>query len=175
LPRIYAASSIKPVGSDDEALAFVTAEEFMPAQQAVITLQDGETPPSLPINTRGTAVFTAKYTDYKNNSLAAEVTTDRPVLVLFSELDYPGWEATLDDEVVPIYRSNYTFRGIALEAPGSYQIEMQFRPQAYQNGRMVTGITAVLIILITITLFLRKRTAHKKNEYSQSAVNSLSS
>ena len=165
-PRLYATTSVQLVRSDDEAFDFIMAEDFNLSQRASITLTDGENPPNLPLESDEAAVYSAKYTSYQNDSITAEVTTDRPILVVFNEMYYFGWEATVNKKPVPIFRTNYSFRGIPLESSGTYLIEMAYRPDDFYFGLFVSGVTLTIILFVTIFLVVRKYLKKKQLIYA---------
>jgi uncharacterized membrane protein YfhO len=79
---------------------------------------------------------------------------------VFSEVYYArGWKAFVDKKEMPIVKTNYALRGLAL-APGKHDIEFRFEPQGYVKGRKITMIAnIVLLALLVFTLFIgwRKR------------------
>jgi hypothetical protein len=149
LPRIYAAPAIEVVSTDDEAFNLIAADSFDPYARAVVTATEGA--PDLPETPGDPPAFSAEYLTYTNNTLAARVTTDQPVMVIFSEMYYPGWVATVDGLPVPIWQVNYTFRGVVVEA-GEHVIEMEFVSPSFQMGKRITGSTLALMAAVGIAL-----------------------
>ncbi len=64
--------------------------------------------------------------------------------LITSDIYYPGWQATLDGRPVPVYRANYTLRGISLPA-GSHEVRFQYRPQSFYIG-MTVSIFSLLVL-----------------------------
>ena len=158
LPRIYAAPTIEIVDTHEAALEFVLADSFDGDQKAVVTMLTANSSQNLPrpslAESAATAVFSANYLVYENDRVTAEVETDRPVMVVFSEMVYPGWQATVNGRSAPIWRANYTFRGVIVEK-GKHIIEMEFKPQSFRVGLTITLLTAGIIFLITIWAAIR--------------------
>lgn len=79
-------------------------------------------------------------------------------LIVFSEIYYPGWEATIDGNKVELIRANYILR--ALEVPaGNHTIELTFNPPAYTIGNKVTAACswlAVILLIGSIVVSVRK-------------------
>ncbi|MFW5941240.1 MAG: YfhO family protein [Chloroflexota bacterium] len=153
LPRIYAAPAIEVVRSDEEALDSISARSFEAMRKSVVTL-----PPSAPLpealeslhgSQTATPAFEGRFTDYASNTVRAEVETDAPVLVVFSEMYDPGWTATVDGEPVEVWKANYAFRGVLVK-PGRHHIEMRFVYPSFRLGLRIT----VGAILLTIALSL---------------------
>ncbi|MCP4363655.1 MAG: YfhO family protein [Chloroflexi bacterium] len=159
LPRVYAAMAVKRVNTHEEALAAVTAPTFGPFTQAFVTILESDEPVAdevrLPTQAAEPSVFTAEYLTYSTNSLIAQVTTDHPGIVIFSEMYYPGWEATVDGEPATIWRTNYAFRGVIVNE-GSHIIQMDFKPCVFEVGLTLTIITMVCILFITAVINLSK-------------------
>ena len=83
-----------------------------------------------------------KYMKYESQSSANG-------LAVFSEIYYPGWEATIDGEAVDVVRVNYILRGLEIPS-GNHTIEFTFSPKAYTVGNKVTSISSWLIVVIVL-------------------------
>lgn len=94
-----------------------------------------------------------------------EVNTDAPRLLVVDEIYYPaGWQATIDDQPVPILQANYLLRAVPVPA-GMHTIVMRFEPRSHRLGIVLVWIATLLvygtIILIYGISFYRKRFAKK--------------
>jgi hypothetical protein len=76
---------------------------------------------------------------YDPNRLVYTVNTSAPAYLVLSEVDYPGWRATIDGKPVPIYRANLAFRAILIEEPGEHTVRVMFRPMAVYVGLVISG------------------------------------
>ncbi len=65
--------------------------------------------------------------------LALTVTLEQPCILVLSELDYPGWQATVDGQRAEIMRANGLLRAVPLAA-GEHAVEMVFRPDSLLWG-----------------------------------------
>ncbi len=72
--------------------------------------------------------------DYRPNRIELLAVTPQPAYLVLSEVDYPGWQASVDGQPVPIYRANIAFRAIYLDAPGEHRVELSFRPVTVYVG-----------------------------------------
>ncbi len=70
-----------------------------------------------------------------------------PSMMVFTEIWYPGWEATVNGIPAPIYRVNYCQRGIWLDK-GNHHVEMSFKPKAMQVGIKISLLALVIIIFL---------------------------
>ena len=86
---------------------------------------------------------------YKPNYLKYKTQNNAKGLAVFSEIYYPkGWIATIDGKEAPIFRVNYTLRGLEIPA-GNHTVEFKFEPQVVQTGStivLVSGIGMLLLI-----------------------------
>lgn len=85
---------------------------------------------------------------------------------VFSEVYYArGWKAFVDGKESPIVKVNYVLRGLALPA-GKHVIEFRFEPQGYFQGRKLTSIASVILLLLlagSIFMQWRKNIALSKS------------
>jgi hypothetical protein len=155
LPRAYLVDEVIPATDADEALALIGSPEFHPAEAAVVEggldLSQRDTAPDSP---PGAAEITA-YDDAR-----VELSTSSPTdtFLVLSDVNYPGWRATIDGEPVEIHQTDYLFRGVYLPA-GDHVVEFAFEPASWRRGLMLTalGICAALALLVWAILARRGR------------------
>lgn len=66
---------------------------------------------------------------YEPNRLVYETSSTEDGVAVFSEIFYPGWQATIDGTPAPIARADYILRAMYVPA-GQHRIEMRFDPQS---------------------------------------------
>lgn len=102
---------------------------------------------------------TVSLTAYEANKLNYDVQSAKGGVVVFSEIYYPGWTATIDGKPAELGRVNYVLRALKVPA-GSHKIEMEFRPKSVTVTNHIAyaalGITLVGFIL-ALFLTLRRR------------------
>lgn len=84
-----------------------------------------------------------------------------PRLLTFMDADYPGWQAYLDGERVPILKGNNVFKTVEVP-PGTHTVAFKFRP-----GRTYAGITisiSTVLLVCAAMLLLSKRASGDGNE-----------
>jgi len=84
---------------------------------------------------------------YEANRVVIEAAPASDALLVLSDLHYPGWEATVDGERVPVIRVNYCMRGVALPA-GAHSIEFRYRPASFRRGVVMSFAGCVGLILL---------------------------
>jgi hypothetical protein len=63
---------------------------------------------------------------------------------------YPGWEAKVNQQSVPLYRANYLFRAVKIES-GENKVEFKYQPLLLRGG--LIGTFASLILLFGIAYY----------------------
>ena len=98
-----------------------------------------------------------KITSYKPNHLSYDVKTGKGGVVVFSEIYYPGWKATVDGQEVELGRVNYVLRALNLKA-GNHKVELDFHPTSVKNTEIVAYIGYILLfLLIALGVFVEYR------------------
>ena len=90
-----------------------------------------------------------KITSYEPNRLTYDVNTGKGGVLVFSEIYYPGWTATIDGEAVELGRVNYILRAIHIQ-PGQHQVELAFFPKSVDMTETIAYIAFALLLLILI-------------------------
>ena len=91
---------------------------------------------------------------YAPNKLKYNVSSEKGGVVVFSEIYYPGWTATIDGQKADLGRVNYILRALNVEK-GKHTIELTFDPQSVHTTETIATVAfAVLLILIALIAFL---------------------
>ena len=90
-----------------------------------------------------------KMTQYKPNHLTYEVKSSKGGVIVFSEIYYPGWTATVDGHQVELGRVNYILRALNVKA-GNHEVVLDFHPASIKKTETVAyiGYGALLLILV---------------------------
>ena len=87
--------------------------------------------------------------------------SDKGGILVFSEIYYPGWTATVDGQPVEIGRVNYVLRAINIK-PGAHKVELSFFPKTVDNTETIAYIASAILLLVLI--FALVKTFMKKKE-----------
>ena len=102
-----------------------------------------------------------KLTKYMSNQLEYDVYSAKGGVIVFSEVYYPGWTATVDGQDATLGRADFLLRALNV-APGKHKIVLTFRPKSVATTEAIAYIAyAVLLLAIAIAAYLgyrRKRT-----------------
>ena len=103
------------------------------------------------------SVSVVKLTAYEPNQLNYDVETAMGGVVVFSEIYYPGWTATIDGKPAELGRVDYVLRALQVPA-GKHQVELSFKPRSVEVTETVAYVSlALLIILVLVVLGLALR------------------
>jgi hypothetical protein len=85
---------------------------------------------------------------YNNMEIKYALNAPAPQFAVLSEIYYDaGWNAYADGKKVPIVKTNYVLRGVALPA-GTKELRLAFEPESYRIGYIITWIMQALLLLI---------------------------
>lgn len=105
------------------------------------------------------SLATIKLDLYKPNHLKYTSNNANDGFAVFSEIYYPkGWKATIDGKETPIYRVDYTLRG--LDVPkGKHTIEFKFEPEVVKTGSTIALFSSLAMLLVIVggVYFERKK------------------
>jgi uncharacterized membrane protein YfhO len=98
-------------------------------------------------------------TDYAPQEIKAKVNAEVPGYVVFSELYYPGWTATLDDKPTTILRADAALRAVQVSA-GEHTITLQAHV-SHQTALIICYVLGLVLFLAaavyrTSLLFINK-------------------
>ena len=96
-------------------------------------------------------VAKAVLTKYAPDQLTYSLETDKGGILVFSEVYYPEWTATVDGHPVEVGRVNYLLRAIHVK-PGRHEVVLSFFPQSVQRTELVAYIAYALLVFLTIGL-----------------------
>lgn len=96
---------------------------------------------------------------YQPNELTYEVRTGKGGVVVFSEIYYPGWTATVDGQEQELGRVNYVLRALKV-APGQHQVVLTFKPKSIARTETIAYCAMGVLLLLIVALaagHVRKR------------------
>ncbi|GAA6258439.1 YfhO family protein [Bacteroides sp. f07] len=110
------------------------------------------------------SLSTVRLTSYEPNRLIYKTSSPKDGVVVFSEIYYPGWQATIDGQPVDIARADYILR--AMNVPGGeHTIEMWFDPQSIHVTESIAyAALALLLIGVMVLLWMERRKVTEKPE-----------
>ena len=97
-----------------------------------------------------------KLEEYQPNQLTYSVESERGGIVVFSEIYYPGWTATVDGKPATLGRADYVLRAMNV-APGNHKVVLTFKPTSIKTTETVAYLSYALLLLALAGALVAKR------------------
>ncbi|MFO7681622.1 MAG: hypothetical protein R6X34_16380, partial [Chloroflexota bacterium] len=142
MPRAFFAPAWQWQPDAEAALAVMAEPDFDPRETAVLL---GSGPAGQQTGEPGAAVIQ----HYEPERVVIRTENAADGLLLLADAHYPGWQASIDGEPVPIETADVLFRAVFVPA-GEHEVVFMFKSGGYENGRYVSlaGLTLFLIASI---------------------------
>jgi hypothetical protein len=165
LPRAFVVHRVQSVGDDAAALAAMRDAAFDPSSQAVLNTSHCSEAASDLMQAAGADQGapggaswseSASIVQYQPERVVIETHLDRPGALVLTDAWYPGWQATVDGQSVPVCPADLLFRAVMLE-PGAHRVVFTFRPLGQWLG-MALGVVG-LVVLVIVSGYACRRAA----------------
>ena len=142
LPRTFLVNRQRTVASDDAALAAISAPEFDPRRVAVTESRvaglagegDGGSE----------SAGQARLTSYADDRISATATSTGGSMLVLTDVQFPGWKATVDGRPADIERVDYLLRGVMVPE-GTHRVELRYEPLSWRLGWITSGVALALV------------------------------
>ncbi|HEY3083231.1 MAG TPA: YfhO family protein [Chloroflexota bacterium] len=138
--RAFLVHGIRPV-ADDAAARALLAGGLDPAAAAAVVGAVAALPEGRPEPGEGVEIVA-----YRPERIELRVTLVRPGLLVLTDADYPGWQATVDGVPSTIRRANGGLRALEL-SPGAQTVVFEFWPTRFGLGLGLAGVGLVALTL----------------------------
>ena len=88
---------------------------------------------------------------YEPNQVSYEVESDKGGVIVFSEIYYPGWTATVDGVEQELGRVDYVLRALQVK-PGKHEIVLSFFPKTITRTETIAYVALAILLLLVIGL-----------------------
>jgi hypothetical protein len=149
LPRAFIVHEAQVV-DDAAALTALHAVDFSISR--TVTLPAAPPCPLAP----ATEAESAQIVSESPNHLELDTQSHSSGLLVLSEVYYPGWQASVDGQAVPVLRADTALRAVCLPA-GSHTVRFDFRPLDLVMGAIISGVAWCLVSGTVIHAMLLKR------------------
>jgi hypothetical protein len=136
MPKAFCVPEVRGVEDGREALRGILSPSFDP--EALALVENG-------VDLAVAAAGSAYVTSYGLNHVEARVQSAGPTFLVLGDLFIDGWSATLDGEKVPLYKTNFLVRGVAVPA-GSHTVRMEYFDPGLALGLKLSVGCAIVII-----------------------------
>lgn len=144
LPRSAIYYDFEVIEDELEAIARIHEAAFPIRGRIVVNQAVALTPARLPATP-------ATIIESTPQRVVIDATAKQSGVLIFGEMNYPGWKALVDGEPTPIITANAIWRGVVIPA-GRHEVEFLFQPTRLYWGLAGTGLAiAISILLLFIT------------------------
>jgi len=144
LPFAYWVPDDQVERAPDRPAALARTAALAPAPFAIV---EGDGPSTVGTGSLPRAMETAGRLQWGRDRVRFRIHAGRAGQVVVNEVWYPGWQATVDGEPVPIHRANGLVRAVAV-GPGQHEVEMIYRPPWGVALRCLWALGWVLAVLL---------------------------
>ena len=88
---------------------------------------------------------------YEPNQLTYEVNSGKGGVVVFSEIYYPGWTATIDGEPAELGRVDYILRALSVK-PGKHEVVLSFFPKSVDVTETIAYTAYGILLLVLVSM-----------------------
>ena len=148
LPRAYLVHYVEQLSTEEAVYARLRDPQF-PMGDAVVT--EADIPAVAPVTG---AVATPEVRSYQANRVVITGVAQAAGVLVLSDTNYPGWQATLNGAAAPIYTVNGVFRGVWVPA-GAYEVVFWYWPTSLSWGLALWASTVT--VLVAGGMYLRRR------------------
>ena len=94
-----------------------------------------------------------RITAYEPNKLTYDVNSGKGGVIVFSEIYYPGWTATVDGVEQELGRADYVLRALQVK-PGHHEVVLSFFPKTIDRTETVAYVAYAVLLLLIIYLIV---------------------
>jgi hypothetical protein len=98
---------------------------------------------------------------YAPDELSYELNSDKGGVVVFSEIYYPEWSATVDGKTAQLGRVNYVLRALKVDA-GKHKVVLSFHPKSIKVTESIAYVSSIILLLLIVAAGLFEWKKRKK-------------
>jgi hypothetical protein len=142
-PRAWVVHAVEVIADERAAMSRVGADEFDLRRAAIVAEPLGV---ALPGPTDGSR---ARIVTFAPQEILIEVDAAADGLLVLSEIDYPGWRASVDGAPAHLVLTNGLLRGVPVPV-GQHLVRVWYAPASLRNGLAISMLALSLIVVAGI-------------------------
>jgi len=143
-PRAWFVEMVEVISDDSLAINRLSEDAFNLRRQAVVDT-------ALPISLEKHTATIHQIEQVNSTYLQLNVSAEGSSLLILSQTYYPGWQAYLNNQPVPLYRVNVVQQGVIIPA-GYHEVELRFEPSSFWWGSIGTIVALLICVGLIINL-----------------------
>jgi uncharacterized membrane protein YfhO len=149
VPRAYIVQKTREEETPAKILEYLASEQFDPNLEVTLNKK-------IPITPSGNFESTAKISEYANQRVVLNTSSNDSGILVLTDSFFPGWRVYVDGKEEPILRANYFFRAVAL-TPGEHNVEFRYEPYWFKVGAIGSVATLLSVGAVSFGLFHYRR------------------
>lgn len=145
LPRAWLVERFETIADEQAEIDRLRQPEFDPATTVIL-----ERNPGMALSPAGELIGTCSARKLDGGGLDIATNTNRPALLVISEIFYPGWRARIDGQPVPLIRADDVITALSLPA-GGHRITLRYEPLSFKLGCASTGTCLLAAVGLLMT------------------------
>ncbi|MBW2269465.1 MAG: YfhO family protein [Deltaproteobacteria bacterium] len=144
LPRAYLSASALPAPPGDLLFEGILSEDFDPYET---TFVEGAAGLPEEVAAKPAELGSVRFIEDGARRVELEVDARTHALLVLADTHYPGWQAEIDGERVPILPANHLFRAVAVK-PGNKRVVFSYRPRSLWIGAVISLASLGVLLLL---------------------------
>ncbi|HXD34522.1 MAG TPA: YfhO family protein [Pyrinomonadaceae bacterium] len=154
LPRAWLVGEVESADAE-QSLRRIRGEDerpFDPKRTALLEVTSADMPQLPPgmISTSAEAQIIGSRPGYMNVYTKSESAS----VLIVSEVNYPGWTASVDGRPAPLHIADYLLMGVPLTA-GDHRVELRYEAPAARRGGIISACS--LLVIVGVGIYSRRR------------------
>ena len=149
LPRGFFVSQAKVIPNSRERLNYLNSADFPPRSEVIVE-------EALDFNFTSNDLNSAQLQKFEPGHLIWNLHVESNALFIMSESYYkPGWKATLNDSLIPIYKANHIYMAVMIPV-GDHQLKLVFEPESFYQFATIEKMILYLLYIFILSHFAYK-------------------
>jgi hypothetical protein len=150
-PRAWMTYIVMDTPDRGQALGWLSDPGFDPRRVVILSKQSNlQLPQQAPQDSE------VKIVSYAPEKIVLDVNTSADGVLVLSELDCPGWRATVNGHPAAIWQADAGLRALPLQG-GRYAISFEYRPTSFTIGAILTFLSLITAIIVISSWMIRSR------------------
>lgn len=140
MPHVWRVFNAERIADDQAALERLRQADFNPFDIVLLHNGDGGRHPPA-------SLFNAEVVSHTPEEILATTTADAPGWLVFSEMHYPGWRATVDGHPAPVLRANVALMAVPVPE-GEHEVRLTFTAPTVMAGLLISLLSLAVLVLL---------------------------